>query len=195
MKSILIFLTFLTITHIAKGQNSLIKDLDNDGIKDTVFVDGNTSKIVCLLSTLAYQPIFSKHIEILNETARITATNSGFEFSIDWMRAGYKNQFSYNSKIQKIQLIGMTVYSFGNAANDGSGEGKLNVLTSEYIGNWNYFDPKKEKLIKIPTIYSKISVDTIYLEDFSDETYFHFGEKCSELFEKHKKLKFKKVKK
>lgn len=171
------------------GQHSLIKDLDNDGLKDTVLVNVNTSKIVCLLSTLAYQPISSKTIEILNETAGITATECGFEFYNNWTRAGYKNQFIYNSKTQKIQLIGMSEYSLGNATNDGSGEGKLNVLTSEYVGNWNYFDTVKGKLIKIPTIHSKLTFDTIYLEDFSDETYFTFGEKSSELFEKYKKLK------
>ena len=189
MKTVRILLTFLAMTNFAKGQNSLIKDLDQDGVKDTVFVDVNTAKIVCLLSTLAYQPISSKPIEILNETAGITATKTGFEFFNDWMRAGYKNQFSYNSKTQKIQLIGMSEYQFGNAANDGSGEGKLNVLTSEYVGNWNYFDLEKQKLIKIPTIHSKITFDTIFLEDFSDETYFIFGQKSSELFEKHKDLK------
>ena len=64
--------------------------------------------------------------------------------------------------------MGMSVYSFGNASNDGSGEGKLNVLTSEYVGNWNYFDAKKKKLIKIPKIHSKITFDTMYLEDFSE---------------------------
>ena len=183
---IILFLTF--ISNFAFGQNKLVKDIDNDGKNDTIFIDVEKSTIVCKLSTLNYESISSKPIEILNEPSGIIETKNGFAFFNDWMRAGYKNQFRYNSKTKRIQLIGMSRYEFGNAANDGSGESSVNLLTGDYIGNWNYYDMEKDSLIKIPTIRTKMKFKTINLEDFSDETYFNYAEKCAELYHKYKKI-------
>lgn len=128
------------------GQNKIEKDIDFDGKNDIVLVDTITSTIVCTLSTLNYTSISSKQIEVLNENSGVKATKNGFEFYNNWMRAGYKNQFRYDSKTKKIQLIGMSRYEFGNATNDGSGESSVNLLTGDYIGNWNYYDEKKKGL-------------------------------------------------
>ena len=186
MKKSITILTLIILTNSIYGQNKLIKDIDNDGIKDTVFVNAEKSTIVCKLSTLDYKSISSKPIEILNEFSGIIETKNGFEFFNDWMRAGYKNQFRYNSKTKKIQLIGMSRYEFGNAANDGSGESSVNLLTGNYIGNWNYYDMEKDILIKIPTTKTKMKYKIINLENFSDETYFSYAEKCAELYHKNK---------
>ncbi|MFY8003930.1 MAG: hypothetical protein ACOVNR_03775 [Chitinophagaceae bacterium] len=174
----------------------LYKDVDNDSVIDTVYVDSIKSAIVCKLSTYNFKEITSKPIDILNDQSGINETINGFEFFNDWMRSGYKNQFRFNQKTRKIQLIGMSRYEFGNAANDGSGESSVNLLSGDYIGNWNYFDYKANnengELIKIPTIKAKMKFKVINLEDFSDEIYFDFAEKCSELFYKQKEIKMKK---
>lgn len=188
MKKNIIILTLTIVTNFAFGQNKLVKDIDNDGKNDTIFIDVEKSTIVCKLSTLNYESISSKPIEILNEPSGIIETKNGFAFFNDWMRAGYKNQFRYNFKTKRIQLIGMSRYEFGNAANDGSGESSVNLLTGDYIGNWNYYDMEKDSLIKIPTIRTKMKFKTINLEDFSDETYFNYAEKCAELYHKYKKI-------
>jgi len=188
MKKNIIILTLTIVTNFTFGQNKLVKDIDNDGKNDTVFIHVEKSTIVCKLSTLNYESISSKPIEILNEPSGIIETKNGFAFFNDWMRAGYKNQFRYNSKTKRIQLIGMSRYEFGNAANDGSGESSVNLLTGDYIGNWNYYDMEKDSLIKIPTIRTKMKFKTINLEDFSDETYFNYAEKCAELYHKYKKI-------
>ena len=188
MKKNIIILILTIVTNFAFGQNKLVKDIDNDGKNDTIFIDVEKSTIVCKLSTLNYESISSKPIEILNEPSGIIETKNGFAFFNDWMRAGYKNQFRYNSKTKRIQLIGMSRYEFGNAANDGSGESSVNLLTGDYIGNWNYYDMEKDSLIKIPTIRTKMKFKTINLEDFSDETYFNYAEKCAELYHKYKKI-------
>ena len=188
MKKNIIILTLTIVTNFAFGQNKLVKDIDNDGKNDTIFIDVEKSTIVCKLSTLNYESISSKPIEILNEPSVIIETKNGFAFFNDWMRAGYKNQFRYNFKTKRIQLIGMSRYEFGNAANDGSGESSVNLLTGDYIGNWNYYDMEKDSLIKIPTIRTKMKFKTINLEDFSDETYFNYAEKCAELYHKYKKI-------
>lgn len=64
---------------------------------------------------------------------------------------------------------------------DDSGEGSVNLLTSDYIGNFSYYDLAKEKLFNMPTIKVKIYFKVINLEYFSKETYFEFDEKSTEL--------------
>ena len=175
-------------------QYKLLKDLDSDGIRDTVYLSVEDSTIVCRLSTQNFAKIVSKPIQILNWQSGVSETKNGFQFFNDWMRAGYRNQFRYNSKTKKIQLIGMSRYEFGNVSNDGSGESSVNLLTGDYIGNWNYSDWENEddKLIKIPTIKTKMYFETINLEDFSEDAYFEYAEKCAELYHKHKSLEMKK---
>lgn len=193
MKKTSLLLIFLFVQIIVFGQEKLVKDIDNDGKKDTVYVDVTKSTIVCRLSINNYKPIQSKPIEILNETSGVKPTKNGFYFSNDWMRAGYRNQFRYNAQTKKIQLIGMSRYEFGNAANDGSGESSVNLLTSDYIGNWNYYDEAANKgkgeLVSIPTIKTKMKFAVINLEDFNDETYFNYAERCSDLYYTQKDAK------
>ena len=192
MKKIIIILTLIIVTNFTFGQNKLVKDIDNDGKNDTVFVDVEKSTIVCNLSTLNYESVSSKPIDGLNEPSGVIETKNGFEFFNDWMRSGFKNQFRYNSKTKKIQLIGMSSYSFGNASNDHSGGSSVNLLTGDYIGIWNYFDPlannEKGGLVEIPTIRTKMKFKIINLEDFSDETYFNYAYKCEKLYINHKKM-------
>ena len=89
----------------------------------------------------------------------------------------------------------MSRYEFGNAANDGSGESSVNLLTSDYIGNWNYYDASANneagELVNIPTIKTKMKFKIITLESFSENTYFDFADKCSSLFQKHKDVTIK----
>jgi len=187
----------LLCANYAFGQQKLVKDLDFDGVKDTVYVDAKTAEIVCRLSSAKFKKIKSKGIETSTEDASIEATKNGFEFHSNWMRAGYANQFRYNKTLKRIQLIGMSRYEFGNAASDGSGESSVNLLTGDYIGNWNYFDHlannEKGELVKIPTIKTKMFFKQTFLEDFNDSTYYNYSDKCSKLYElakaKTKKLR------
>lgn len=177
---------FFILNQAAVFGQAFIKDIDFDGINDTVYIDIEKSTIICKLSTENFKPISSKPIEILNLSSGIMDAKNGFIFYNDWMRAGYKNQFRYNTKTKKVQLIGMSQYAYGNAANDGSGESSVNLLTNDYIGNWNFFDLESDKLIKIPTIKTKMKFGIINLEDFSEDTYFDYDEKSSELYYKNK---------
>ncbi|UUV20482.1 hypothetical protein [Paenimyroides aestuarii] len=198
MKNILSILIIILALQSSFAQK-LIKDIDFDGKKDSVYMDDKESRIVCRLSTQNFKKIKSQPIEILNEMSGIIDAKNGFVFFNDWMRAGYKNHFRYNKKTKKIQLIGMSRYEFGNAVNDGSGESSVNLLTSDYIGNWNYFDDlannEEGELVKLPTIKTKMKFQEINLEDFSEDTYFGFSERCSKLYyqqkEKIQKMKLK----
>jgi hypothetical protein len=182
MKRLSITILFFLIQNMAAGQDKLVKDLDHDGIQDSVHIESARSVIVCKLSTQKFKAITSKVLEIVNETSGVKATKSGFEYYNAWMRAGFHNQFRFNKKAKKIQLIGMSRYEFGSASNDGSGESSVNLLTGNYIGNWNYYDMEKEELISLPAIVLKMSFKPVYLEAFEDDIYFDYGEKCAELF-------------
>ncbi len=171
---------------ISLFSQKLIKDIDFDTIKDTIYVDNEKSTIVCILSSKNNKKIESLPIGLLNERSGIVDAKNGFKFNNDWMRAGYSNQFRYDKRTKKIRLIGMSRYEFGNAANDGSGESSVNLLTGNYIGNWNHYDLNKDKLVKLPSIKTKMHFNKVYLESFDDGVYFGYSEKCSKLYYKTK---------
>lgn len=187
-KALLTFVLFLSQL-LVFGQEKLVKDLDADGLKDTVYLSRKESIIVCRLSSQKFTKVQSEPLGNLDDNADIRATRNGFELFNDWMRTGYKSQFRYNKNTKKVQLIGMSRYSYGGATHDGSGESSLNLLTHDYIGDWNYFNPSANKgagkLVKIPTIRTKMKFKTINLETFSEATYTDYEDKCTKLYEKH----------
>lgn len=194
----LISCILILIVSFVNAQDKLISDIDFDGINDTIYIDENESVIVAQLSTQKFKNIKSRPLEITPQSS-IKKTKNGFEFQNNWMRAGYANQFRYEKKEKRIRLIGMSRYEFGNAANDGSGESSVNLLTNDYIGEWNYFDhlanDEKGELVKIPTIKTKMKFDKTYLEDFIDESYYQFAERCAALLESHKEKEIARRKK
>ena len=175
------------ISNLLFAQTKLIKDVDLDGIKDTIYIDAENSKLVSLLSTQNFKKVNSGEIESLDGQVSLKSTSNGFRLNIDWMRAGYACQFRYNKLEKEIQLIGMSRYEFGPANNDGSGESSVNLLTGNYIGDWNYYDLRKEQLIKIPKINIKMILPKTFFEDFSESIVSNYSEKCANLFNKRKK--------
>jgi hypothetical protein len=61
------------------------------------------------------------------------------------------------------------------------------LLTGNYIGNWNYYDLRKEQLIKIPSIKAKMNLPKTYFENFTGKILFDYSEKCANLFNIRKK--------
>lgn len=183
-RHIVIFFFIILASNVALAQ--INKDIDGDGIKDDVYLDSLDYKIVCKLSTKKFIPIYSKS-ELTDElNAGVRETKSGFEFYVNYMRGGNASQFRYDTKTKKIQLIGMSRYEFGPASNDGSGNSSVNLITNTYIGEWNYYNIEKEKLIKLPTLKTKMYIVKQYLEDFDGSSVAIFIEKCSELYSKYK---------
>ena len=184
MKTAHYIILLILIQQTVFGQKSLTKDLDGDGINDTVLVDAENGNIICKLSSQNFKEIKSEVID--EESLSIIETKSGFEISVNFMRAGYKNQFRYNKKTKQVQLIGMSRYEFGNAGNEGSGESSINLVTNTYIGNWNYgWDDEKEKMIVMPTIKTKMIFPKTNLETYGS-VYSSYQEKCSKLYSKQR---------
>jgi hypothetical protein len=187
MKKAIIILTVIAWTVNAVARENPAKDLDSDKIPDTVYFDFEKSVIVCRLSSHDFEPIESLPVEITNgQGTSVSGIEDGFYFANHWMRAGYENFFRYEPETKKIRLVAMSRYELGNAANDGSGESSVDLLTGEYVGNWNYYDMEKNSLIKIPAIETTMPFPETYLEDFGEETYFGYAERCAELYYSHK---------
>lgn len=188
----------------AFAQDKLIKDLDGDGIKDTVCIatyilqcdstGENHTKIICCLSSQQFQEIQSEKIMIDYWTffeiqSGLVSTKNGFEFYVDYTRDGLKGQFRYNKQKKKIQLIGMSRYETGDADGDRKGKSSVNLLTNEHIGDWCVYDYNLDKLFKVPTIKTKMFFGTIYLEEFSDETLLDYSRRCQHItYERKMKL-------
>lgn len=183
---LLIFSIILTAFCHAQGlkPDTLLKDLDADQHLDSIFFDKELSRITCKLSSQGFQEISSKEIENIELVMTgIRGQENGFEFFNNWMRAGYTCFFMFDKDRKKIRLANMSRYEFGNAANDGSGNSNLNLITNQYKGNWNYYDEEKEKLVKMPVIKSTIKLPITFLEDFSDQQVEAYTFKCSDLYE------------
>lgn len=178
--------SFLLVYSFSFAQDKLVKDLDGDTVKDTVLLDQNSSEIVCKLSSNKFREMRSKPINTLNAVSGFEATKNGFQFTNDWMRVGYKNQFRYNKKTKKMQLIGMSQYLLGNAALGGSGEVSVNLLNGDFLGNLNYFDPlannEQGELVPVK-VKGKMRFPEINLEDFEQEIYFDFDDRSNGFYE------------
>lgn len=72
----MLFLIHFTVL----GQEKFTKDLDFDGIIDSVYVDTDESRIICMLSSQNFKEIKSKPIKILNEMSGIIDSKNGFFF-------------------------------------------------------------------------------------------------------------------
>ena len=188
--SLLMLIGLFSISLSASAQenrsDTLYTDLDHDLIKDVITIDRQSSMIICKLSTQKFKSIRSQELELDPSSSGIRKTKSGFEYYNNWMRAGYTCQFRYNPKEKQVQLIGMSRYEFGSASNDGSGESSVNLLTHDYIGNWNYFDNNKMKLIPIPSIKKKMIFPAVYLSKYTEKTFYKYQDWCAQLFEKAK---------
>lgn len=167
MKLIIILFFILSISKNCYSQDVILKDLDNDTIKDEILFDRTNSQIICKLSSQNLIPIKSKKLEDISDVAGIKLTKNGFQFYNHIMRSGYYCQFRYNTKQKKIELIGMSRYNLGDAQRNGIGQSSVNLLTNKYVGDWSRFDIKSKKEIKIPTVTKPYIIKKVYLEEFS----------------------------
>jgi hypothetical protein len=166
--------------------STVLKDLDHDGVKDSCIYNPNRSVLTCKLSSQHFKSMRSKSNLTDEWNSGIRATKNGFEFYVNYMRAGFSHQFQYNGQTKKIRLIGMNRYEFGNAANDGSGKSSVNLLTNDYMGEWNYYNLDRQKLIKMGTIRTKMYFPKVTLENYDGGFQSDYAEKCSTLYENKK---------
>ncbi len=190
-KIILLFL--FSINAIA--QDSLYVDFDHDKIIDSIFYHRDDAVITCKLSSQKFKSIKSKkQAHIGDDPHGINETKNGFEFYNNDMRSGYAAQFEYNKKVEKIQLIGFSVYNYGGASHDGAGQSSINLITHDCEGQWEYYNDKLN-LVKTPHLKCKIYLSETFLDEFGEFQIDEYITKVSAFYEKRKKELLKKKKK
>lgn len=177
---------------IAQSNRQIAKDFDGDKIKDTVYIDSDLDKLVCLLSSNNFKKIESLKIRSLNFGNTLVETKNGFQFWNDYGRSGWINEFEYNAKEKKMQLIKIyrTDYDidrqkYGEAVKNGSGKSSIDLRTNRYVGN--FYDVHDGKLRQLPTIIKQLVFTDTFLYCFSDDINFEFENKCLKFYEKAKK--------
>lgn len=195
MKQVHLLITMILLLIASNNiwaQHKLVKDMDGDGIRDTVRIEcvlqsdstlDNYTYIACRLSSLQFEEMQSRKIFIpywifLEIRLGILSTKNGFEFFVNYTRDGKKAQFRYDKQAKRIQLIGMSRYETGNR----KGKSSVNLLTGNYIGEWHAMDYSLDRQFRIPTIKTKMDFGTIYLEDFNEEIFSEYYKRCSSLF-------------
>ena len=165
-KKYLLFCLFPTL--IFAQEKILSADFDGDKINDKVYLDSTIGAVVYQLSSQKFKKVASDNFKDSGEIF-FDKTKGGFKVNLNQMRASYSYQFRYEKESGKMRLIGMERDEFGPANNDGSGESSVNLLTNNYIGEWNYFDVSKNKLIKMPTIKKKMVFPKTYFDTLMNE--------------------------
>lgn len=181
LKYIFSFLYLLMSCNSFGQRDMLVRDLDGDGISDTIRLDSEKSCIVCLLSAHNFTPIYSSELYLENMNgmgSSVSATKTGFYYSFDWMRAGEGYEFVYEKETERLRLVYMNSYAFGNAVGDGRQDLNIDLLTGECSGVVHYFDYEKEELIP-STIDLKIEIPPMYVENFDSGVVYELFEEAS----------------
>ena len=167
---------------LVKGEN-LVKDLDYDGIRDTVRVEfvfpadtnlENYSYIVCRLSSQQFAKVKSgkmvtSWLGFPEIRFGITDVEEGFEFYTDYTRGGARARICYDEQARDVRLTSMSRYEIGDADGDGKGESSIDLRTYNYEGGWYAYDHNRDCLFKIPTIRQEMNFGIVFLDAFDNE--------------------------
>jgi hypothetical protein len=159
-------LLFADSTIYAQGNQSISADLDGDGKPDKFWIKGD--KFQYQLSTQKNITKSSKPLDIEGLNNSVSVAKNVVAVSLSAMRSGIVFKLRYDNIVGDFRVIGYDSENFGPATNDGSGKSSHNLLTGDYVANWNHFDEQKEKLVALPTIKKKSPAKKYYLAGFDD---------------------------
>jgi hypothetical protein len=153
------------------GQSQVQIDFESDGKMDNATLK-KTEEGYFLQYTLSSDG--KKHttptITMGGDENSLSVKKNVLTISSQFMRGENYFKFRYDNKLKKIILIGYDNTQYGNATNDGSGSSSYNLLTGNYVANWNSFGEKKNDLIALPPISKKLPIKIYPLDNFSDDT-------------------------
>jgi hypothetical protein len=164
-----LFLLSMLFSNVSRAEMKLSADLDGDGKADEIWLDGDNGKLLYQLSSQKKATKSTKVIDIAGLNPTLSIQKNVVQLKLQAMRGGSSYKFRYDKAGGDLRVIGYDSENFGPASNDGSGTSSYNLLTGDYIANWNHYDEKKEKLIALPTIKRKAAAKKYYLSGFSDE--------------------------
>tara|TARA_R110000751_G_scaffold135_1_gene521 strand:+ start:13227 stop:13811 length:585 start_codon:yes stop_codon:yes gene_type:complete len=193
MKQLVVIIPFIVFNiTLAQSTRQITKDFDGDKKMDTVYIDSDLDKLICVLSSNNYKKIESLKIRSLNFGNTLVKTKNGFQFWNDYGRSGWINEFEYNNNVKKMQLIkiyrtdyDLNRHTYGDLVKNGSGKSSVDLKSNTYIGD--FYDVYNGKLRKLPTITKQLIFTDTFLYCFSDDINFEFEKKCLQFYEEAKK--------
>lgn len=148
-------------------ETKVTADLDGDSKPDKFWLAGD--QVQYQLSTQKNVTKSSKALDISSFNNSLSITKNVITLSMWAMRYGHTLKFRYDKASGDFRIIGYDSENFGPANNDGSGTSSYNLLTGDYVANWNRWDEQKEKLIPEPTIRKKIPAKKYLLLKLDDK--------------------------
>lgn len=159
-------LLFTTANSYAQ-ETKVTADLDGDRKPDRFWINGD--KFQYQLSTQKNVTKSSKALDIEGLNNSVSVTKNVISLSMWAMRSGNFLKLRYDKAVGDFRVIGHDSENFGPATNDGSGKASHNLITGDYVANWNRWDEVKEKLIPEPTIKKKIPSKKYFLLKLDDK--------------------------
>jgi hypothetical protein len=167
-KNIILMMSFLLVAYGVYAQETkVVADLDGDGKPDKFWI--NADKLQYQLSTQRNVTKSSKSLDIEGFNNSVSVSKNVVSLNLWAMRSGYSLKFRYDKTKGDFRIIGYDSENFGPANNDGSGKSSYNLLTGDYVANWNRYNEVKEQLVPQPTIKKKIPAKKYYLLTFDDK--------------------------
>jgi hypothetical protein len=87
------------------------------------------------------------------------------------MRYDYELKYRFEKKYNNYMLIGSENNYYGNATNDGSGNVSTNYLAGVRTENLNEWNEKKEELIELPEVKTKVSKTLVPLSNLNENNF------------------------
>ena len=167
-----IFLFFIIILNsTAFSQLDLKLDFENDNILDFVKITNseNGYNFSYSLSSQNNKQFITEKLTLGGEETTLSNKGNILIIHVQFMRGENILKYRFSTTLKQVQLIGFNNIQYGNATQDGSGTSSYNLLTGIYEANWNKFDYKKNRLISIPKIKSKLPAKTYLLNKLNDK--------------------------
>ena len=165
------------------------KDFDGDGTRDfilAVFKSDSKDYESGTITLQVYKQKEDTNFELVSESGsledlllggngRLSIKKNVISVHLGQMRYDNEWKFRYDKKYDDYVLIGSEYNSYGNAANDGSGNRSINYLAGKRIDQFNEFDYEKEELIKLDPVTIKVpstKEKPVFLKDFNADSSF-----------------------
>lgn len=182
MKFKLSILLFYSVLQISFANDMIVKDFDNDGKLDKIYINHTTNTIVYLLSSIDYKQKQSLSFSKLSRNAKLTETRNGFKLENRLDNITYSSFFKYNKELKNLELIGIDRKINSSNQNFESGESSYKFATQELVAKWNYINQETKKTISLPTIKTKIIFSSVDLDSFNDAFLIKFAEKITSIY-------------
>jgi len=150
-------------------KNWIHKDLDHDGIVDSVKVYWGEGDVY-----LSYQLSTQGFLEVRSPTyiayaVVVSESKSGFQFELGFSRSGLTVSLRFDDNSKAMQVIGLDYWDMYNES-----EYSLNVLTTDFNGSRMEYEEESEQKF---SFHSKLEFPLVDFDSFDDQVIMDFTER------------------